>query len=56
MRMELKRGGQFRGHASQDLFAGEQCDLEKGFAVSEPISLERKHVGQISLFAGVPGP
>lgn len=25
----------------------EQCDLEKGFAISEPISLETKHVGQV---------
>lgn len=50
MRTKLKGGGQFRGHASQDLFASlaaEQCDLEKGFAVSEPLSLGRKHAAQI---------
>lgn len=56
MRTELnERGSQFRDHvvSSRTMrsesclpFAAEQCDLEKGFIVSEPVPLGIKLVGQ----------
>lgn len=56
MRTELnERGSQCRDHvvSSRTMrsesclpFAAEQCDLEKGLVVSEPVALGIKHVGQ----------